>query len=367
MKLKFPDEKYIFDGAGDELYIASIKNIHTLLTQEGYSNSMDLARSGKKFYIKTSLLSEFVEIENSGEIDHNDSKKFNLIYRYWYNPELDMYISFKKSIIHHYGYEEDLDEDDILEEEMVKVTSIYYRYENVQAIIEYLNDNIIDNVPSDNKIEIIVQNQSGFDFIEHSIKPTEVDIDTMYNDDFADVYDHIVDKLNTADKGIVLFHGDPGTGKTTLIRHLTTVVNKKFIFVPINMIGHISSPSFIQDLVTNKGNVLVIEDCENFIQDRSISENSIVSSLLQVTDGILSDILSLKVICTFNTDITRVDPALMREGRLIAEYKFEQLSQEKADKLAGEPVEGPRTLSNIFNELTYTQNKKVEQTIGFGK
>lgn len=362
MRIEFPEDKVLFDGSGDPVRIMANRSMYAILTSEGFS-SFDIPHT-KKLYLPESALDNFIAIEDTADILHTKTDKFKMMYKFWYHPDLNCYIAIKTTNGQRYHYD-DLEEDEV--EKMVRVLSIYYKYENVQDVILFMNKHIIDNVSSENKIDIIVQTQMGFEFIEHSIKPTEVDIDTMYNDDFRPVYDHVVEKLNNAGKGIVLFHGTAGTGKTTLIRHLTTVVKEKFVFVPINMIAHISSPSFIGDLIDNKGGILVIEDCENFIQDRAESQNSIVSSLLQVTDGILSDILGLKVICTFNTDLTRVDPALLREGRLIAEYKFEELSEDKATELAGHSIEGPKTLSNIFNDLTYTQNKKVEKTIGFGQ
>ena len=67
--------------------------------------------------------------------------------------------------------------------------------------------------------------------------------------------------------------------------------------------------------------------------------------------------------------MTRVDEALRREGRLIAEYQFKELTEEKANALAGKEVEGKKTLANIFNDLTFKDetSKKEEKMIGFGR
>lgn len=361
MRIEKPDIKILRDGGGDIVVSDLIKDLYTILRSQDY-NSLSFNYNQSKFISLKILNSEFEPVENSKIITYSNDKSFIVDYGYWKHKILDFYIS---------GMTNDstyTDEEEDIYEGYYYIKTIYYKEDtDFSPIIEYLNTNVTDKLPTSNKIDIIVQTQQGYTFKEYSLKSTHVDVDTMYNDDFRPVYDHIVNKLNNGNKGVVLLYGDPGTGKTNLLRHLTTVVTEKFVFVPINMIEHVSSPSFISDLITNKGKILVIEDCENYIQDRKTSHTTVVSPLLQITDGILSDLMDIKIICTFNTDLTKVDEALLREGRLIAEYEFKELSDEKAEALAGKKVEGKKTLANIFNQLTYKANKKEEVKIGFNR
>ena len=55
-----------------------------------------------------------------------------------------------------------------------------------------------------------------------------------------------------------------------------------------------------------------------------------------MTDGLLSDDLGIKFICTFNEDVKNIDPALMRKGRLICKYEFKPLNKDKANELLEE-------------------------------
>ena len=58
------------------------------------------------------------------------------------------------------------------------------------------------------------------------------------------------------------------------------------------------------------------EDAEKVIGDRQNSGSSVgVSNLLNLSDGILGDILNIHVIATFNMDKERIDSALLRKGR----------------------------------------------------
>ena len=173
------------------------------------------------------------------------------------------------------------------------------------------------------------------------------------------------------DKGLVLLHGKQGTGKTSYIRYLISSLKKKIIFLPLNMAGEITSPNLISVLVENPNSIFIIEDAENIIMDREKNGQSPVSALLNISDGLLSDCLNIQIICSFNTDITKVDTALMRKGRLIAKYEFKELEVEKAQKLSRKLgfdviINSPMTLTEIYNqeEKDFQQTKKFNQ-IGF--
>lgn len=76
------------------------------------------------------------------------------------------------------------------------------------------------------------------------------------------------------------------------------------------MIGYLTNPEFMSLLVDNKNSVLVLEDCENYIAERSIdnANTDVVSAILNIADGMLSDVLECQFICTFNSDISKLTP-----------------------------------------------------------
>ena len=70
--------------------------------------------------------------------------------------------------------------------------------------------------------------------------------------------------------------------------------------------------------------VLIIEDAEKVVRNRNGNGNeTAVSNLLNLSDGILGDCLKTQIVATFNTERQLIDKALLRKGRLIAEYKFD--------------------------------------------
>lgn len=116
-----------------------------------------------------------------------------------------------------------------------------------------------------------------------------------------------------------------------------------------------TNPSLISTLIDNPNSILIIEDAEKIVIDREKNGDSPVSALLNISDGLLSDCLNIQVICSFNTDLSQVDSALMRKGRLIAEYEFKELEINKAQALSNKlgfdsTIHLPMTLTDIHNQ-----------------
>jgi hypothetical protein len=225
------------------------------------------------------------------------------------------------------------------------------------------------------KIHLLKSTSYGFETEAFELGKPTIDLDLNYGKDFGKLHKNIVDTIrgNNDNKAkLVLLHGLPGTGKTTYLKYLAHELGKKVLFLPPIMAESIVNPDFIPFLMENKDCVLIIEDAEKVIGDRNNSGSSVgVSNLLNLSDGILGDILNIHIIATFNMDKEKIDSALLRKGRLIAEHKFGKLSVEdtqtllKKLKRKTETTEG-LTLAEIYN-IDNQQDKSEEDrpTIGF--
>lgn len=229
-------------------------------------------------------------------------------------------------------------------------------------------------ISSEAKISLLLKEGQDLVFKSHTIKPLALDLATMYNDDFLPVHQKIKESLSDGNKGLVLLHGLAGSGKTNYIKWLTAQIpNKNFIFVPNNLIGALAEPQFMSMLIDNKNSVLVLEDCENYIAERVGGGNTsdVVSTILNIADGILSDVLECQFICTFNADLMDIDHALLRHGRLIAEYQFGALTVDKANAYLASvgkdiTVDQPMTLANVSNiDETEYKSSPAQKSFGF--
>jgi SpoVK/Ycf46/Vps4 family AAA+-type ATPase len=209
---------------------------------------------------------------------------------------------------------------------------------------------------------------------EYDLPVPDMDLELNYGSEFKKIHDIIIKRLNkTNDKGIILLHGDPGTGKTSYLKYLTKYVqDKDILFIPPSMAEMLSEPSIIPFLMEKKNSILIIEDAERVISDREGNGSPAgVSNILNLTDGILGDCLNIQVIATFNMKRERIDQALLRKGRLIAEHKFEKLPLDETNKLLdhlgkNHKSNEPMSLADIYNvdsdEVRITKEKK---SIGF--
>lgn len=225
---------------------------------------------------------------------------------------------------------------------------IHHKYGNKNSSANKPKYNLLSGNPHD-----------GFYLNKISTDKLDVDLDTNYDDYVSEFYDK-ANEFIRKDKasGLLLMTGLPGTGKTSLInKMMQDNPDINFIYINDSILTHLESPEFVHYLSTISNSVLILEDQENLLKSRDNHTNPIISTLLNITSGLLSSSINCRIIITYNygnKDLD-VDNALKRKGRLVASVNIGKLSLDKTKKLASKLGLNPdefnddSLLSDIYN------------------
>jgi len=210
--------------------------------------------------------------------------------------------------------------------------------------------------------------QGGMSMKAEKIEDFNMDLELNYGKDFIKVHEKILNSLEHKNHGLVLCYGPPGTGKTHYIRHLIkTLCDKKdIVVIPTFLMNELSNPDFISFIRTMKNSILILEDAEEVLLDREMegNRNQAISNILNITNGLLNDALQIQIIATFNMNKKSIDKALLRAGRLIEEWHFDNLTIEEANKLAlhlGSPkvYAKPTPIADIYDGVLGQDEEKI--------
>jgi hypothetical protein len=244
--------------------------------------------------------------------------------------------------------------------------------ESAYAVHELLKEHTIQDK---SKIYMLTNSYGELNFTALPLEVKKADLALNYGESFLAFHEKLITTLNETVSGLYLFYGEPGTGKSSYIKHLLTgELQRKVAYIPVGLIGQLVSPDMLPLLMENKDTILVIEDAEKALLSRESDEGSptLVSALLNLTDGFIGQSLNITVIATFNTSRDNIDKALLRKGRLKMSYDFKKLSERDAKKLAEhlgkdpDEIQGDTTLADIYHldEDTGFKQKEVRR-VGF--
>ncbi|MGB8652512.1 MAG: AAA family ATPase, partial [Mycobacteriales bacterium] len=174
-----------------------------------------------------------------------------------------------------------------------------------------------------------------------------------YTDDVRDALDDLM--THTPDeqeaRRLLLWHGAPGTGKTTAIRALLDAwrewADGVIVTDPERLL---SDGKYLRRTVLDHDEdtwqLIVLEDAETLLHKGNGGRG--MATLLNLCDGLLGQGLRCLFLITTNEPLAAVHPALVRPGRCLSRLEFGPLPAAQASRLLGRPVAHAMSLAEAL-------------------
>lgn len=185
--------------------------------------------------------------------------------------------------------------------------------------------------------------------------------------------DKLVDDFTQSSASVLLLIGARGLGKTSLIRAITSRMDRKtnILASDENVVLHPDFMTYIQGV--EDGSTISIEDADNLCDLRA-NGNTSMSALLNWSDGIVKNNTKM-IISTNLVSLNKVDSALYRPGRTFRVIEFRELNLDEANDVR--TAIGLETLNfkamglkkntiSLAHAINYEDWVGYEKDVGFG-
>jgi hypothetical protein len=178
--------------------------------------------------------------------------------------------------------------------------------------------------------------------------------------------DDYIDSYLKSTASILILIGEPGTGKTSLLRHM---IWSKKIQAQVTFDESVTRQEsyYLNYASSDTHDMMIVEDADLILSSRNSDHNKLMARLLNISDGLIRIDRKKMVFTTNLSNMNRIDTALVRSGRCFDVRHFRLLTNAEAMAAAKKANIDLKTdrkelpLSDVFNY----KNIKIQEAESF--